>query len=186
MTGALADVPRYATGPCASHAAATCKLDTRYFTLLGFEAVTADGVDWTLDPATDQIIARADLTSVPRYANGPCRGKAAGKCTFDTRAVSPSRRESVTAYGRYWNFDITSGEVLATGDLTTVARYANGPCKDKQAGMCKLDTRAFTQDGGESITAYGSYWTFDLETEAVVATGKLVDVERYAAGPCAQ
>ena len=49
-----------------------------------------------------------DLTSIPRYANGPCQGKAAGSCTFDSRTIATidgRRIESITAYGKFWNFE---------------------------------------------------------------------------------
>ena len=84
-------------------------------------------------------------------------------CTFDTRThidtvvngVS-TRVEAITAYGKLFNHDTSTGQQpvdwTANGtDLTSVSRYANGPCFGKPAGSCVFDTRAFTSVNGESI-----------------------------------
>ncbi|MBI2196783.1 hypothetical protein HYU45_04215 [Candidatus Daviesbacteria bacterium] len=81
-----------------------------------------------------------------------------------------SRIESITAYGRYWNFrSPTSGgwEVMSGSgsSLTSVDRYASGPCSGQTT--CTFDSRTMLVKDGkktESITAYGKYWNFDSST----------------------
>ena len=111
-----------------------------------------------------------DLTSIPRYADGPCKGQSPGNCKFDSRTVATVDGrliESITAYGKYWNFDFNNNyqPVIGNGsDLNSVSRYANGPCQGKAAGSCNFDSRTIaTIDGRriESITAYGKFWNFD-------------------------
>ena len=71
-----------------------------------------------------------NLDSITRYATGPCAGKAAGACTFDTRTfvvLGADYVESITAYGRFWNFPQGSDTALegdAGGSLEDVSRYA--------------------------------------------------------------
>jgi hypothetical protein len=138
----------------------------------------------------------SDLTSVPRYADGPCQGRAAGQCAFDTRAfltVQGHLIESISAYGKYWNFDADDAYKPWDGngsDLTSVPRYANGPCQGRAAGTCVFDTRTFLTVQGrqiESISAYGKYWNFDSDDAYKPWDGNgsdLTSVPRYANGPC--
>jgi arylsulfatase A-like enzyme len=216
----LTSVSRYASGPCVGKAIGACRFDTRTMpTALvngvntPIESITAYGKYWNFDTNTGQQPAGwsgngNDLTSVARYANGPCLGKPAGSCTFDTRTFNTAlvngvntQIESITAYGKYWNFDTNTGQQPAGwsgngNDLTSVARYANGSCLGKPAGSCKFDTRTYfnTVVNGvnarvEAITAYGKYWNFDTSTGQQPAgwSGNgsyLTTVPRYANGPC--
>jgi hypothetical protein len=169
----LTTVARFAQGPCAGKPILTCVFDTRAFVTLSgdlWESITAYGKYWNFigTNATPDPNNGADLTSVTRFAQGPCTGKAAGNCVFDTRAfvtLSGQVWESITAYGKYWNFigPNATPDPLNGADLTTVTRFAQGPCAGKAAGTCVFDTRAFATLGGqlwESITAYGKYWNF--------------------------
>ncbi|KAB8145948.1 hypothetical protein F8S13_02405 [Chloroflexia bacterium SDU3-3] len=151
-------------GPCA--AGQTCVLDTRMFFLTStgqrVESITAygKGYNYYVDTGAAYGTLGFSLSSVARYyssANGspndPCEFAAsAASCVFDSRAlyISPSgqRVETITAYGRIWNFDADTGAVLtnwiANGtDLTTIDRYRTGPCQGMAAYTCKLDSRTF-------------------------------------------
>ena len=99
--------------------------------------------------------------------------------------------ESVTAYGRYWNFDQNGNGLAGNGSLlSSVARFANGPCQYADSpNNCRFDTRNLLDApewGGlyESITAYGRYWIFDASSN-LVGTNTLLSVPRFANGPCA-
>jgi hypothetical protein len=99
--------------------------------------------------------------------------------------------ESVTAYGRYWNFDAAGNAHAGSGSLlSSVPRYASGPCAYAvPASTCKFDARTLVNApvwGGlyESIVAYGRYWIFDA-SGTLVETNPLLAVPRYASGPCA-
>jgi hypothetical protein len=140
----------------------------------------------------------SDPTTVARYASGPCQGKVAGACHFDTRTEtldnSGNRLESITAYGKFWNYDKDHNyNLVSTGDLTTVSRYVSSgrPCYGKTSGTCKFDTRTvYTASNGhriESITAYGKYWNFDISNnQQLLSSGDLTTLGRYtqSGGPC--
>jgi hypothetical protein len=113
------------------------------------------------------------------------KGDAKTVCTFDTWTYSPNgQRESITAYGQYWNFDVSGTSTTITGDLTSIARYASGPCTGRAAGTCTFDARTFSPDGQvEYISAYGKYWQFDVATSALTS-GDLRSIARYVSGPC--
>ncbi len=195
----LYGVPRFAVGPCAGHPS-SCVFDTRTFVILGgvsYESITAYGRYWNWNADDGSVIAGSGSTldSVARFAVGPCAGRAAGTCTFDTRTFATLggvTYESVTAYGRFWNWDASDGSVISGSGslLESVARYAAGPCAGRAAGTCTFDTRTFLASGGvtyESVTAYGRYWNWDAADGSVIAgSGSLLEtVARYAAGPCA-
>ncbi|NJK43722.1 MAG: DUF4214 domain-containing protein [Pleurocapsa sp. SU_196_0] len=124
-----------------------------------------------------------------RAANGPCAGTS-GPCRFDTRSlgflVDGTFVESITASGRYFNFDIT-GNAVGSGDLRSVGRYASGPCALAPSGQpCTFDSRTFTNYPGagwvESITAYGHGWNFDANGNPWAGNGfNLEAIERVAA-----
>ncbi len=171
----LTTVPRYTSGPCAGRPAGACKFDTRTHTTAvingvstQIESITAYGKYWNFDTRTGQQPAGwggngSDLTTVPRYTSGPCAGRPAGACTFDTLTYFDTliggvntQVETITAYGKYWNFDTRTGQQPAGwggngSDLTSVARFANGPCYAKAPGTCVLDTRSFTTVNGQYI-----------------------------------
>ncbi len=173
------------------------------------ESITAYGRYWNFDEKgnpwpRDQATNTGNgdyLESIPRYATGPCAGQAAGTCTFDTRTFLTSggqRVESITASGKYWNFNRDGSPWAGNGSkLETVPRYANGPCSVRPVGTaCTFDTRAIMTVNGqttEAITAYGRYWNFDDRGNPWPrdqATNKgngdyLESIPRYATGPCA-
>lgn len=137
-----------------------------------------------------------DLTSVPRFASGPCQGKSAGTCHFDTRlfvTLNGQLVESITAYGKGYNFIVDDNYAPAPGngfDLTTIQRFADGPCLGKSPGSCKFDTRLFVTLNGvlvESITAYGKGYNFDVDNGYAPYSNNgfdLTTIQRFADGPC--
>lgn len=181
------DIPRYAA-ICADQP--VCTFDTRTFTgdaAAPVESITA--FDRYHDFALDGTpIASGTLRSVGRYAPICALSADANHCVFDTRAVADrgsTRVETVTAYGRYFDFDLTSHAALGSGTLASVARYtpicALKPATD---ALCRFDTRTFVPASGnnpalESITAYGRYWNFDAADGHLVDSGALADVARY-------
>ena len=197
----LTSIPRYADGPCKGQSPGNCKFDSRTVATVDgrlIESITAYGKYWNFDINNNYQPVKgsgSDLNSVSRYANGPCQGKAPGSCTFDSRTISVINNrqlESITAYGKFWIFDIKDNYKLVSGgnDLTSVSRYANGPCKGKAPGSCSFDSRTVRTVGGrltESITAYGKYWNFDVNNNYQPLSGNgsdLNSVSRYANGPC--
>src|SRR3989344_8411088 len=99
----------------------------------------------------------------------PCEGKTNNQCVFDTRLqvkVGNNYVESVTAYGKGWNWDPGKDNTSIPWpnnafDLTSIEKYRNGPCAGKTPGTCQFDTRGqFNLNGNlvESITAYGKGW----------------------------
>ncbi|MFC1611913.1 hypothetical protein ACFL6C_13200 [Myxococcota bacterium] len=195
----LTQVPRYATGPCEGLENVSCVFDTRAFVTINgrlIESISAYGKYYNFDvsdgPAPWPTNGN-DLTRVRRYAAGPCEGKEPGTCTFDTRAFVGRNGgvvESITAYGKYFNFDNGLARLSNGNDLTEVPRYANGPCEGKETGTCTFDTRTFVIRHGrlvESITAYGKYFNFDVDDDSrpwSTNGNDLTEVPRYASGPC--
>jgi Domain of unknown function (DUF4214) len=190
----LRNVARFASGPCSlAPAGQPCKFDSR--TLVNYpgigwlESITAYGHFWNFDANGSSVAGNGgDLMSVSRFANGPCM-VASGSCTFDTRVLGPlvdgTFIESITAYGRYYNFDV-NGNPVGSGDLRSVGRYANGPCSVAPAGQtCKFDSRTYIDYPGagwvESITAYGHGWNFDANGNPWAGNGfNLEVIERVA------
>ena len=173
-----------------------CTFDSRGFFRIGaetWESISAYGRYWNFRLDETPVDLAGDLGSVERYAQGPCSGRGALACVFGTRAefqVGAERWESISAYGKYWNFRPDGSLAPTSGsDLTSVARYSAGPCAGIAAGACTFDTRTQAQIGSElweSITAYGKYWNFRLDGSAVDGSGSdLLSVARYAFGPCA-
>jgi len=135
-----------------------------------------------------------DLTTVPRYvdAGGPCAGKAAGTCRFDTVALGDTaghKVETVTHSGRRWSFtddviDLANGE-----SLTSIANYATppGPCANQTGTDCHFDTMAFDLGAAEIVTAGGKLWRF---TGATLDPGYPVELSSISylsashGGPC--
>ncbi|MXV12437.1 hypothetical protein DYQ93_15540 [Xanthomonas sp. LMG 8992] len=167
-----------------------CTLDSMAEAPDGAVSVTAYGNLWKFD-AQGQLAARpTPLSSVPRYvaAAGPCTEfvNIQDVCKFETRTEvnypGVGYLESITAYGRYWNFD-ANGQPFGPqgGELKDVPRYAAGPCKGKN--LCVFDTRSlvvFPEWGGlvESVNAYGQYWMWDANGK-LLASGPLQSVARY-------
>ena len=194
------------TGPCSvpnedgNKRLIPCVIDSidQYMSSKGalVETLHAYGYVWKLDALGNQIGTTKKLRAFPRYANGPCVHAPSGQeCKLDssTSLDYPGLGyiESVTAYGRGWNFDQNGNGFANNGSLlSSVARYANGPCAYASSSTtCRFDTRNIinsTQWGAlyESITAYGRYWVFD-GAGGLVGTDMLMNVPRYADGPCA-
>lgn len=150
----------------------SCSIDTMaYQPQWKWLSVTGNGHYWNFEiqkvlaTQTDKVKALNNnpLLSVDRYANGPCHPSVRGSkaCKFDSRTLINYKSgsnlevvESITAYGRYWNYakrvpfkhTVTdSGQVIGK-DLTTVNRYRNGPCNGKSANSCTFDTRTVFTD----------------------------------------
>ena len=191
------------TGPCSTDAASTsklCSIDSigQYVDSAGavVESVYAYGYLWQFNAAGTQIGNTRKIRALPRYANGPCQFTPADQeCTIDssTNLDYPGFGyiESVTAYGRYWNFDQNGSGLAGNGSLlSSVTRFANGPCLyASSASTCRFDTRNLIvapEWGGlvESITAYGRYWIFDAAGNPI-GSDTLLSVPRFANGPCA-
>lgn len=173
-----------------------CAFDSMDVAPDGTETVTAYGHVWKFDAQGLPVTLPVPLSSSPVYAggNGPCTAQFAKykkPCTFDTRTEvnypGVGYLESITAYGRYWNFD-ANGQPFGPqgGQLHEVPRYAaaNGPCYQKnQNDPCVFDTRSlvvFPEWGGlvESVNAYGQYWIWDANGN-LLASGPLQSVARY-------
>jgi len=178
-----------------------CRLDSRTLITVQSqpaESVIVGGKMWNFVGLAGKVEGPAegtDLTTVPRFASGPCAGREPLSCRFQTRTlavIDGAVWESITAYGRFWNFigDAQEPSELNGSDLTSVERYASGPCAGKAPGTCVFDTRTFVEWNGEiweTITAYGRYWNFRGATFVPdSANGSdLVSVPRFANGPCA-
>lgn len=190
------------TGPCSADNGTTklgCNIDSigQYVNTNGnlVESIFAYGYLWQLDASGNQVTRTKKLRAIPRYATGPCAYTPAGQeCTIDSVTTlnypGAGYVESLTAYGRFWNFDQTGNAYAGSGALLSdVARYADGPCSYAGSAPCRFDTRNLIDApawGGlfESITAYGRYWIFDRSGN-VTGTNTLVSVDRYRTGPCA-
>ena len=196
-TGKLQDT-RYKDGPCAGKGS-NCTFDARTFVTIGgkqIESITAYGKYW--DYAGGKLTSDFLYKVTARYSSpgGPCYGKGS-TCRFDSRTfvtIRGQQVESITAYGRYWNFvggrafnPDKQGKLLSSVSRYVGTKAAPGPCFGKT--VCKFDTRTFVNLGGqqvESITAYGRYWNF-VENKAwnPSAQGKpLYSADRYKNGPC--
>lgn len=167
----LSEVAYFASGPCSGRGAGQCMFETRAFAMFPgnhlIEFVTASGKSWAWENGqpTDR---GSDLAAAPRYSE-ICSLRGAGPCVFDTRAfvnVGSQLVESITAYGKYFAFDLQGNRLRESGaDLAAVARYASGPCQGQTT--CKLDTRAYVTAANrtiEVVTAQGRVWRFLTET----------------------
>jgi hypothetical protein len=106
----LATSQRYAE-ICQLRGPGPCTFDTRTFVNINdqlIEAITAYGRYFAFDRQGNRSRDNgADLAAVPRYAAGPCQGRTAGQCTFDTRTYGLAEGrtvEIVTANGRLWRY----------------------------------------------------------------------------------
>jgi hypothetical protein len=210
-SGYLNEVTRYKAegGPCYNKTQTpnSCNFDSRTIATINgkrIEFVTAYGRYWKweiVNSNTYTLLSNGILNGVngvPRYNNGPCQGKTPGSCTFDSLAIvtlGGRQIESVTAYGKYWNWDANTGELLPNGGelLYSVQRYKDGPCQPTLTkGLpCKFDSREFfSVNGGvlESVTAYGRYWNFDSRNNYNPvegnAGGELTKVDHYGYSAC--
>jgi Subtilase family len=202
--------PARAIHPCSRRPnGQTCTIDS--LTILNHdqwgyvESISAYGYGFNFDangrpwPAPGSSFP---LTSIDRYGGGlvfgpanpgPCSFKPAGQdCKFDTRTFVDARDkaelgndyiESITAYGHYFLYR-SDGSYIGHNTLTSVARYAAGPCSYAPAGgICKFDSLDFKRVNNrlvEVITAYGRYWEFDGQAMLPTGNGRLLkDVARF-------
>lgn len=166
--------------------APVCTLDTRMFSDSPSgpqENITAFGKYYNYSMAGAHV-SSGTLRSVARYNHHICSLVASG-CTFDTRALRANGTvETITAYGRYFDFRWSNGAFIASGTLASVPRYRQ-ICSHKPANQvhCTFDTRTYVQIPDfpymESITAYGRFWNFDGNTGALLDSGLLADVAKY-------
>lgn len=144
-------------------------------TLISYQTFAADDV---------VLVEQGNLCNVLRYNQGPCSGKCPNnECKFDTRSVFRDKDnklvESITAYGRYWNWTQNGSEMIAWPDngsyLYLITRYNQdqqngityyGPCYNKGVS-CKFDTRTIFRESSthviESVTAYNKFWNWRIE-----------------------
>jgi hypothetical protein len=115
------------------------------------ESITAYGKFWNYDIDNNYAPLAgngSNLESVPRWAAGPCVGQPAGQCRFDSRTVfaitsfnGGRQTESITAYGKFWNFDGDASLSGSGSNLEAVPRFASGPCLGVAPGTCSFDSR---------------------------------------------
>lgn len=192
------------TGPCSANpvAGSLCKIDGiaqhRNGSGALVESVYAYGQLWQFNASGAQIGVTRNLRGLPRYASGPCAYAPAGQpCVIDSIVTMDypgiGYVESVSAYGRGWNFDVNGNPWPANNFLlSSIARYAAGPCAYAGSSTtCTFDTRTliYAPEWGldglfESITAYGRYWIFSGAGQ-MLESNPLLNVTRYANGPCA-
>ena len=193
----LTSVTRYAAsnGPCAGRNGADCKLDSRAVSTdrngRRIESITAYGRYYNFTNGAPWSSNGSLLTGVARYVaeNGPCAGHTGADCVFDSRTVSTDSRghviESISAYGRYYNFD-NGAPWASNGSLqTSVARYvaADGPCAGRTGTDCRFESRTLARDATgkitESITAYGRHFNFTDGAPWPGNGSSLASVARY-------
>lgn len=192
------------TGPCYANPAgsgAPCVIDAIGQYRNGgslTETVIAYGKMWQFNASGARIGVTRDLRGIPRYASGPCAFAPAGQdCSIDSLVTMDfpgiGYVESISAYGRGWNYDINGNPWPGNGFLlSSISRYASGPCAYAGSSTtCKFNTRTIISapewgsDGlFESITAYGRYWIFN-GAGSMIESNPLTNVARYASGPCA-
>jgi hypothetical protein len=181
---------------------AVCFVDTRTAISVNeelIESVTANGLFWNYDENGELWQGSApegtSLTSVERYAQGPCNGQ--DTCRFDTRttfSLEGDVIESITVGNRLWNYDqngeLWGGTKPEGTPLTDIPQYAEGPCNGKTD--CYFDTRAIKEVNGqriETITIGSTYWEYDENAnpyQGTTAQGKdITSIPWYAEGPCA-
>lgn len=187
----LTSIPYYNIYICNGNPA-PCKFDTRAFFVSGgsqYESITAYGRYWNFS-VSGALISQGLLSSVPRYSNYVCAGQPA-PCRFDSRSfatisdqLGDTVVESITAYGKYWNFN-SAGVLVGQGTLPSVARYNTNICSGRPA-PCTFDTRATVAIIGaelESIIGYGNYWNFKLDG-SLQSQGVLSSTTKYGGTIC--
>jgi hypothetical protein len=192
------------TGPCSMRApGTTCIIDAaarhysaNYRTVI--DTIIAYGHLCEYSTQGTQLSVARNLKVIPQYRDGPCADVPEnGACVIDSLTVFDypgiGYVESVTAYGKFWNFRANGTQWPADSTnlpLRSVPRYAGGPCAyASNPTNCKFDTRDLVLWQGwgdgviESITAYGRYWIFD-GTGKLMETDEQRNIARYSNGPC--
>lgn len=171
--GILADITRYREICSQTPNPNLCKFDTRTYVTIGdnyIESITAYGKFWNFkaDGTPFGNLNGSLLSSVNRYRDGPCQGHS-NDCTFDTRTyfINPKDGhlwESVTAYGKLWNWDASNNNQLINQSgnlLSTIPRYAYIPPTPTPSSKTEIDTLKYYL-GSDGYTS-GSHWTKELE-----------------------
>lgn len=176
----LSSVKRYSApgGPCAGRSS-NCEFDTRTFINGKIESITVGNQIWD---AVGSGYRKRPISGFNHYRFGPCQGRTSS-CKFDTRTfvyLEGEWVESISAYGRAWNFVGTRAwKPDKQGRLLSgVPKYANGPCEGRSGSSCRFDTRTFAKIEGrliESITIGNEYWNFSSAPNSPVS-GKLSEV----------
>ncbi len=202
----LRSIPRYASGPCAkAPAGQACVIDTlTTFNHPEFgyiESISAYGYAWNFNKDGSAWVGGSnfDLKTIKRYGDGgpvpgpsnptPCGPFHDKPCKFDTRELVDARNEwddifeSISANGQFYLYR-WDGTFLESRALTSVVRYATGPCKYKPAssGVCIFDTAEKKRVNGkiiEVITAYGRYWEFENENPLPGSDVELKNMSRF-------
>ena len=110
--------------------------------------------------------------------------------TLAYAVMQGSQVESVSAQGRYWNFqDANHNPWNSNGNtLAGEARYRDGPCVYANSATCEFETRTLRISTGgnilESITAYGRLFDF-VDNAPVTGTGQLLSSMPLYAPVCA-
>jgi hypothetical protein len=136
----LSTIARYSK-ICELRNGGLCTFDTRAFVTLDgklTETVTAYGKHFSFDESGKGWNDNGgDLTAVPRYASGPCKGAAAGACKFDTRTFGLANGqvvETITAGGNIYRYVAAGANAFtevqpSNVPVTSVTAWAGGPCK---------------------------------------------------------
>jgi hypothetical protein len=142
---------------------------------------------------------------VARFRLGPC--PAGDDCLIDSRAFFPVPDggwvESVTAAGRRWDFDLSSGQLVgptAGTDLAGephLAEGTTGACAGKASGGCVPEARTYRPDldaevlvvprtGAVAYWAYGALSHTPLTLAAPTNGSDLTGFPRFlvSGGPC--
>lgn len=100
-----------------------------------------------------------------RQPGGGCYNRSS--CYFETMVdvpISGKWIRSLTYGGRYWNYEIATGRLASSGTLSSVSRFANGPCR--YAANCQFSYRDFFKNPSGVVREYvevGDYfWIWDM------------------------
>jgi hypothetical protein len=191
----LTQVPLYAQGPCAGMAPGSCNFDTQAWVLLPegrfLEYVTVQNRQYVFENNM-MTGAGIDLDAIPRY-DPICDAEPTGvaPCQFDTRTFIKQGGnviESITAYGRLWELDINGLPLPNSGiDLSTIPKYATGPCMGAPLGQCVLNTRTFEPSPAgliETVTANGMAYRYPANAAAAAQPAPVVATPHWLNGPC--
>lgn len=198
--------------PCTGKSGTGCSFDTltTWYNADGTrgQSITIGGKYWNYTSPSGgvwNLSGSGDLAGVSYYKvqGGPCEGKSAGTCRFDTQSVwdkpDKTRSQSITIGGKYWNYDSPSGgtwNLTGSGNLADVAWYAaaGGPCEGKSGTGCSFDTLTTwyypgSQTRGQSITISGKYWNYNSDSPGNwtrTGSGDLAPTfYKDGGGPCA-
>lgn len=171
--------------PCDGKDEGECRFDTRTFYNDLESITTPDGKLWNYD-STNTTWNKLDLLTDGHYhsTGGPCEGKTAGQCRFDTRTFYDDIESITTSDGKYWDYDTTK-TTWSGGDLVTDGHYVDtvngGVCNGKAEGKCVFSSRTFTDNFEEITTIDGKFFHYDISTKLLILTGNVKGSEWYGA-----